>query len=65
MITVKPLNIKDINEIRKMDNMSGFNVAQWVEEMDENNDYSWGIYDDNILMGYCTIGYADDVYHVI
>mgnify|MGYP000348500268 FL=1 len=65
MITVKPLNIKDINEIRKMDDMSGFYVAQWVEEMDENNDYSWGIYDDNILMGYCTIGYADDVYHVI
>lgn len=28
MIIVKPLNIKDIDEIQKMDNLSGFNVAQ-------------------------------------
>lgn len=40
MIIVKPLNIKDIDEIRKMDNLSGFNVAQWAEDMDENNNYS-------------------------
>lgn len=65
MIIVKPLNIKDIDEIRKMDNLSGFNVAQWAEDMDENNNYSWGIYNNDILMGYCTIGYADDVYYII
>lgn len=65
MITVKPLNIKDIDEIRKMDNMSGFAVAQWSDYMDDDNDYSFGIYDNDILMGYCTIGYADDVYYVI
>ena len=65
MIIVKPLNIKDIDEIRKMDNLSGFNVAQWAEDMDENNNYSWGIYNNDILMGYCTIGNADGVYYII
>lgn len=33
--------------------------------MDEDNDYSWGIYVDHVLAGYCTIGYADDVPSII
>ena len=65
-MTVKPLNKHDIDDVWNMDNDSGFYISQWEEDMDENNDYSWGIYDDdNKLIGYCSIGYADDVVSTI
>lgn len=64
-VIIKPLSAVDAQEIIKMDDMSGFYVSQWLEEMDEDNDYSWGIYVDHVLAGYCTIGYADDVPSVI
>ena len=64
-VIVKPLSAVDAQEIVRMDDMSGFYVSQWLEEMDEDNDYSWGIYVNHVLAGYCTIGYADDVPSVI
>ena len=64
-IAVMPLSAVDAPEIIKMDDMSGFYVSQWLDEMDEDNDYSWGIYVDHVLAGYCTIGYADDVPSII
>ena len=64
-IAVRPLSAVDAQEIIKMDDMSGFYVSQWLEEMDEDNDYSWGIYVNHVLAGYCTIGYADDVPSII
>ena len=60
-VIVKPLSVADSEEIIKLDDMSGFYVSQWLDEMDDSNDYSWGIYVDHTLIGYCTIGYADDV----
>lgn len=64
-IVVRPLSAVDAQEIIKIDDMSGFYVSQWLDEMDEDNDYSWGIYVDHVLAGYCTIGYADDVPSII
>ena len=68
-IIVRPFTYSDLKDVIKMDNESGNYVSQWVKDLeyeDSNyNDYSWGIYVDNILAGYCTIGYADDVCSVI
>lgn len=62
-ITVRPFRYDDLADVIEMDAESGNCVQQWVKDLepDEDNDYSWGIYNGNILMGYCTIGYADDV----
>lgn len=66
-IIIRPFTHNDIADVIAMDEKSGNNVQQWVAELepDENNDYSWGIYVNDELAGYCTIGYADDVCRVI
>lgn len=64
-LVVKPLHYTDYTEICEMDKLSGFSVEEWVDEMDENNTYSWGLYLLDKLIGYCTIGGADDVYYAI
>lgn len=66
-ITVRPFRYDDLTDVIKMDAKSGNYVQRWVEALKEDayNDYSWGIYSGNILIGYCTIGYADDVCHTI
>lgn len=40
-----------------LDEKSGFCVSQWL---DDNTDYAWGFFKENLLVGYCTTGYADD-----
>ncbi len=64
-ITVRPFRYDDLADVIEMDAESGNFVQQWVEDIkyedDDCNGYSWGIYIDNTLAGYCTIGYADDV----
>lgn len=68
-IIVRPFRYTDLKDVLKMDDESGNYVSQWVKDLegedDNYNDYSWGIYIDNELAGYCTIGYADDVCPVI
>ena len=68
-IIVRPFTYSDLKDVIKMDDESGNYVSQWVKDLegedDNYNDYSWGIYIDNKLAGYCTIGYADDVCPVI
>mgnify|MGYP004434668429 CR=1 FL=1 len=66
-IIVRPFTYADLKDVIQMDDESGNYVTQWVEnlEYEDDNNYSWGIYVDNILAGYCTIGYADDVCSVI
>ena len=61
--TVKPLCKRDLKEVALMDNESGFHVSHEVRYLSDNefNDYSWGLYLSGSLIGYCTIGYADDV----
>ena len=62
--TVKLLTMKELHSVRFMDVVSDFYVEQWLEE---NTDYAWGIFKNETdeLMGYCTIGYADDTSDII
>ena len=64
-IETKPLVITYAAAITRMDRLSGFKVRQWVEDADERNDESWGAYLNHQMIGYCTIGYADDQCPVI
>lgn len=67
-VIVRPFTYADLKDVIRMDDESGNYVTQWVENLeheDDSNNYSWGIYVDNILAGYCTIGYANDVCNVI
>lgn len=56
--TVKLLTMKELHSVRFMDVVSDFYVEQWLEE---NTDYAWGIFKNDELIGYCTIGIADDM----
>lgn len=62
-VSVKPLRKQDLKNVTLMDNESDFHVSQQVRDLCDNvfNDYSWGLYLGGVLIGYCTIGYADDV----
>lgn len=55
----------DHDLVRFLDDWSGNYVAQWVNEEELPNgqisDYAFGILHGDKLVGYCTIGYADDV----
>ena len=61
-MTIRPLTNDDLIAVETMDNMSGFYVSQWL---DGNEDYAWGIFDTNKLVGYCSIGDADDCCELI
>ena len=58
MRTVRLLTINDADEVYWMDEASGFCISQWLEE---NTDYAYGIFEDGELIGYCSVGGADDV----
>ena len=64
-LIVKSLRKINMAEVIRLDQLSGFSVWQWVSSTDAYNDESWGIYLANQLIGYCTIGYADDQCPVI
>lgn len=56
-VYVRFLNKKDAEAALEMDDLSGFCLGQWI---DDSYDYSWGIFENNNLIGYCSTGYADD-----
>lgn len=53
-ITVRDLIESDVDAVNAMDDLSSFYVAQWLD-----SDMAWGIFDNQKLMGYCTLGCAD------
>lgn len=58
---VKPLTSKDLKNVEMLDAMSGFELEQWIEATEEDDfPFAWGIFDGDVLAGYCSIGYADD-----
>lgn len=61
MVT-RALTYKDEEQIRQLDERSGNNVSQWfIDEDDYSEDYAYGLFTDNgQLIGYCTLGGADD-----
>ena len=56
---VRELRLSDLLQVNAMDELSGNDVSQWVAE--ETEDYAYGLFDGKKLVGYCTIGGADDV----
>lgn len=62
-IIVRPISQKDIWQVKTLDDKSGNYLSQWIKDLEENeiSDYAFGIFSDNCLVGYCSIGYADDV----
>ena len=57
-ITVRILTTQDIPAVKILDDLSGNYVEQWLD--DDNADFSWGIFLNQNLIGYCTTGCADD-----
>lgn len=55
-ITIRALTEDDKTVVRALDELSGNYVEQWLD----STDYSWGMFLDDTLIGYCTTGYADD-----
>lgn len=48
----------EFDSFLNLDFISCFSVAEWL---DDNTDYAWGIFKNDELSGYCTIGIADDM----
>lgn len=59
---VRGLTEKDIITTKQLDSMSGFGLAPWVADTGPDDDsFGWGLFVNDLLIGYCTIGYADDM----
>jgi len=54
-LTVRALTEMDEDIVKDIDNISGSNVLNFLD----CDEYSWGIFKDKKLIGYCTLGYAD------
>ena len=61
MIYVRNVNKNDIKQTEYLDELSGNNVSEWLE----CEDSGYGIFNDNKLIGYCTLNYADDCDDII
>lgn len=61
MIVLKSLTMADTEQVKALDKKSGFFVAQWLDYPN----YSYGMFSDSTLIGYCTLGYADYVNPII
>lgn len=55
-IIVRPLVKKDMELVEAFDELSGNNVASMVD----CDEYAWGLFKENELIAYCTLGGADD-----
>ena len=60
-VYVRELNMLDLEEVLKLDALSGNNLSQ---ELDAE-EYCWGIFVDNKLVGYCSLGGTDGTYSEI
>lgn len=58
---VRALTFSDKALIERMDKLSGNDVSQWFNDVDDYaEDYAYGIFRGDKMVGYCTIGGADD-----
>ncbi len=51
------LRRNDLQKVMVLDEESGFNVSQWLDE--DVSDIAYGIFSGRTLLGYCTLGSAD------
>lgn len=54
-LEVRNLKEDDLKQVIELDEMSGNNVEDWIE-----SDGTFGIFFNEILLGYLTLGWADD-----
>ena len=58
---VRALSFSDKMLIEHMDELSGNDVSQWFNSEDDYSaDYAYGIFRGDEMIGYCTVGNADD-----
>ena len=58
---VRALSFSDKTLIEQMDELSGNDVSQWFNNEDDYaEEYAYGIFRGDEMIGYCTIGNADD-----
>lgn len=59
---VRGLSEQDTIATKQLDEMSGCGLAPWVADTGpEDDSFGWGLFVNDRLIGYCSIGYADDV----
>lgn len=56
-LEIRSLFSCDADQVRAMDAASGFCLEQWLDD----DEYGWGVLYQNKLIGYCSVGGADDV----
>lgn len=63
IITTRALAMKDAEQIKEIDSNGEFEIFEFIEDMLEEGeqDYAYGIFLGDFLVGYCTIGGADDI----
>ena len=60
-IKVLPLTEVYLKETEKLDKISGNSVAELLDSYE----YAWGLFKNARLIGYCTLGYADNCCELI
>lgn len=59
-VICRPLTHQDYTHTIHLDNLSGNELAQWIKHPDDDSlEYVYGIFLDNKLIGYCSVGCAD------
>lgn len=59
-ITCRPLTHQDYRHTIHLDNLSGNELAQWITHPEDDDlEYAHGIFLDDNLIGYCSVGCAD------
>jgi len=60
--TIRKLTGDDRPAVFEMDRHSGFDVGYFLEDlkMSEESDYAFGIFSEGVLIGYCSLGGADE-----
>lgn len=60
MIYTRVLTYSDLEMVSWLDEQSGNHVSEWLDDKDYYvRDYAYGIFLNDLLVGYCTIGGAD------
>lgn len=59
IVLVRALSEADVEQVELLDDLSGNDVAWGID----SEEYAWGIFIGDDLVGYCTIGGADDTGH--
>ena len=58
---VRALTWMDAGQIKELDEKSGNDLSQWFLGIDDySENYAYGIFEGRKLIGYCSLGYADD-----